>query len=831
MLNNLDAYKQIYFLENLCREYSLKYTVKEDLPSTLLKKLQTEAAKNKQDIMDYENLLNYSHLGELFDFLKSKVVRQKKNNDLLKLDIGELISHRNDIMHSRSINLEEAKNIEELCNLFIKHLKDEVYTRKWIKFVSTEIKHFRIPIAYVLYPFGKSFKTLIGREEEIFSVKEFLNTPMPVSIIGHGGLGKTALVLQLVEDYIYSPSKPFENIFFFSFKDNNYSQGNFTKIDKIIQNYKDVTKKLANFLLPSFDENEENFEEILWEKFFETKSLLILDNLETEIVHSNLEEFVKLANKFIINYTKNCRLLITSRSGIGNNEQKITLNPFSLEETKELLNTNSKNLDYHISNEDWEWTQDYTKGNPGLINALSYSLVSTSKTIRDLRIEYNSKYTDESLKLHEQQETFISFCFENTLESLPQISKQYLAAICYICSATNTYEISEGFLSYIKEHIFSKRTHTDLDTNRITNIGFLQPISHSAKYRVNEFFVLFLDGNLPPNDETVTTFDIQKSEYGGKCSSFIDEINEIQFNKTLDIEEIMSEIYINKFKVSKKIEFAVRAFFSSPNLNRLNTIFSNFDALQIIENRNFIEKVAEFKNPSKETKLQERIINLFIDACFKINNNILNKKSTNIKQSDLIKYYLELESNITILKNYNIPNYLSAKICRFLNSCSQYQKVIEIAKHNEYLSDVLLVAYTKLIQRQDPKNIEELISAAEVIVQTRLKYCNKKSIYMYKVCLLQYHLKKEKFSKIPSILREIKNYEHTKMNTATYALILDAKLLELEYLIKSNKNTDKQFSLITRYMEDPLFEELYLKKQQRFKNRIKILKSSSKKKH
>ncbi|MGE7667172.1 hypothetical protein ACQKMN_15810 [Ureibacillus composti] len=131
MLNNLDAYKQIFFLENLCREYTLKYTIKEDLPSNLLAKLETEATKNKEDITNYNNLLNYSHLGELYDFLKSKVVRQKKNNDLLKMDIAELISHRNDIMHSRSINLEEAKSIEELCKLFIKNLKDEEFTRKW----------------------------------------------------------------------------------------------------------------------------------------------------------------------------------------------------------------------------------------------------------------------------------------------------------------------------------------------------------------------------------------------------------------------------------------------------------------------------------------------------------------------------------------------------------------------------------------------------------------------------------------------------------------------------------------------------------------------------
>lgn len=838
LLNNIDAYKQIYYLEQLCREYTLKYTSIDDVTPSLLSKLQNEAIRNKQDGNDYEKILNYSHLGEIYDFLKSKRIREKKNNTLDLINVNDLISHRNDIMHSRSINFDQAKNINRLCSEFVENLKDDDISRKWNKFITIEIKDFKIPLAYVLYPFGKSYKTLIGRDEEMHNVKECLKTPMPISIIGHGGLGKTALVLQLVEDYLYSPSRPFENIFFFSFKDNNFSQGQFVKIDKIIQNYDDVIKKLADFLKVKDTNKEENFEDILWTKFFETNSLLILDNLETEIVHSNLNEFVQLANKFIINFNKNCRLLITSRSGMGNNEQKITLNPFSLEETKKLVMINSNIQGGDISKFDWEWIQNYSKGNPGLINALCYSISSTNKTIKDLRIEYDSKYTEESLKLHEQQETFINFCFENTLESLPTLSKEYLAAICYVCSTTSTYEISEGFLSYLKEYIFSKKIHQDLDTTKFTNIGFLQSIPYSKKYRVNEFFVVFLDGNLTDNDETITTFDIQKSQYNLKCKDFIEKINQIQFNKALDIEEIMAEIYKNKYRETKNLEFAIKAFFSYPTLKGLDTIFSNSEALKILENRNFIDKVPDFKNPSKQKIIQEKIIHTFIDACFEINSLILNKKTTSIKQDDLVNYYLELEKKITILKTYNISIPLKAKICRLLNNCSKYEmyeKGIEIAENEQELSGVLLISYTKLISQNRNNSIEtaKLIAKGEKIVKSNARFCNKKSIYSYKICALQYYVEKNEFTKIEEILIDISKYEPTETTIATFSLQLELELTKLEFYLKKRKYyvTQKQFENINNLMKSSNFKKLYFKNQQRFKDKLSRLKTKNQRKY
>lgn len=828
MLNNLDAYKQIYYLEKLCREYTFKYTSSDNLPENLKNKFRKEAEKNGESNFEYRTLLDYSHIGELFDFLKSKKFTNIKQNDLISIDIGNLINLRNDIMHARTIDKSESLQIEEQCENFVNKLNDEDFKRKWNIFISNDIKNYKIPISYILYPFGKSFTKLIGREQEIKNLKEGLKRPFPISVIGHGGLGKTALVMQLIEDFMYSPLKPFENIFLFSFKDSEYIFGEFRKIDKIIQNYNDVIIKLAEFF--NIETHLDNFEEKVWEKFFNTKSLLILDNLETEIVHSNLDEFVNLAQRFLNHYYKDSRLVITSRSGLGNNETKLTLNPFSLTETKELVEINFVgNVDMKISQTDWDWIQSYTKGNPGLINAFSYLISSTSKSMQNLRIEYDSRYTEESIRLHEQQEAFINFCFENTLETLPKISKEYLATICYICSATNIYEINEGFLSYVKDRIFSKdKLNKFLDINNFTNIGFLQPVKNTGKYRVNEFFVSYLDGNTGTIDSVINVFDLKKSDYNQKISELIDEINQTQFTENLDVEKLMSEIFMKKFDETKDASYAMKAFFSSPDLRKLIKIYSSLNTYRIIENRNLIDKVYEFKNPRYEKNKQELVIDLLINAFFDVNNQILQKKNTPIKQSDLVSYFYELENKISILKNYELPIKLKSKICRFLNNCSQYEKVIEISKIEDKMSDELLTAYNKLLSTcKDDVEAKKLIAKCQNIILTRSKFCRDKSLYSFNLYLLRFYQKSQNYFSMDKPLKETKKLEIKTHNNSIFALKFEIELISLEYLLHTGQPRhiiEEQIDIIQNLKEDSMYNQLYNNKKIKFDNTFDILK-------
>ncbi|MCM3711475.1 hypothetical protein [Sporosarcina luteola] len=401
---NLDGYKMIFFIENLLREYCEEFTQIEDLSSELRTKYSETAKANEQDHNNYRNLLKYSHLGDLVDFIKSKRFKSYKMNNLETVNVSVLIKRRNDIMHSRSISHLEIDKISEVSNEISLALLESKYNLQWNKFITTDIKEYRIPLVHMVYPLGKNFDNLIGRNDELIELKREITRPIPVSIVGHGGLGKTALVLQLIEDVLYSPDLPFENIYFMSFKNSTFENGQIMRFEKAISNHTDLIQRLASFMnIESENKEFHELERLVWDNLFAQKSLLILDNLETEIVKSNLNEFTEIAQRFIAGFTKPSRLIITSRYGLGDRESKFPLHQFNLQNTKNLVCSylsESVLKEKNIKQGDWEWIQSYTRGNPGLIIAFCNTLKSTRKQLMDLRVEYNTKYTEESKILH-----------------------------------------------------------------------------------------------------------------------------------------------------------------------------------------------------------------------------------------------------------------------------------------------------------------------------------------------------------------------------------------------------------------------------------------------
>lgn len=158
---NVDGYKMIFYLENLLREYIVYYFEETDLnPSQRAKLEQNLTINNIISPNDLGIMLKYCHLGELVDLIKSKKFSSKKSNNLNKVNISTLIKHRNNVMHSREIILEEAMEIQKNCHSVIVSLEDSNYETKWDTFTSRDIYNFTIPQLFLEYPVGKSFDKL-----------------------------------------------------------------------------------------------------------------------------------------------------------------------------------------------------------------------------------------------------------------------------------------------------------------------------------------------------------------------------------------------------------------------------------------------------------------------------------------------------------------------------------------------------------------------------------------------------------------------------------------------------------------------------------------------
>lgn len=824
MILNVDGYKMIFHLENLLREYVCLYSVKEDMNQNLLDKVKLVAIDNgEENIGYYEDILKYFHIGELVDFIRSRAFSSKKKNSVSSVNISILIKHRNNIMHSRSIKHDEMEDITLICKKLIESLEDEQFELKWNTFIVNDIKEITIPSVYIEYPIGKNFDKLIGRSKELKDIKNEITLPTPVSIVGHGGLGKTALVLQLIEDFIFSPDQPFEQIFFMSFKNTMFENGSIQRFEKTITNHKDLINKLASFMeISGCGLEGYELEKMVWEKLFSKKSLLILDNLETEIVKSNLQEFTGIAQNFIKNFTKPSRLIITSRYGLGDREAKYPLYQFdktnTIELVKSYLNIEIIN-EKKISSDDWNWIHKYTNGNPGLIIAFCNTLKSSRKKVSDLRVEYNTKYTSESRELHSQLEEFSIFCFENTIESMTTESQIFLSILTYICSEANINEVNEEFLNYLREEFNLNKLGTEnLRSQLLTNIGFLQPIPSSDKYYVNEMFMDYLDGNFSNN--VFNVFDLKETAWYSKLEELINHINEIQFHDEVSLGKLLSKLYLSIFNKERDKKYQIKAFFCDPNLDKLINIYRSLNETEVINNFILLDKIKSELKDSREKQKQEQIIQIILKAFSDVNRRILSKQINKLRQRDLLKYYIQLEEKVPILKKKNVRTSIKINACNLLTTLRDYERVEEFTRNDRNLIPQRFNMFLRKVGEPSGSNREECIDyihKCKEILELYPEKINGTSRAQYKLFSSRYF----KINNPKEALKLLDNFEEyfETNNIKLFIFYLESLLIRMECLLKIETDIKELLSYRDRYIKYsklPIYNEIFKSKRDSF---------------
>ncbi|RWS39655.1 hypothetical protein EKA14_24805 [Bacillus mycoides] len=805
MILNINGYKMIFYLENLLRDFCNEYSSKELMDEKFYSDLESTALGSSiQESLSFREVLNFTHLGELLDIIKSKKFKHKKPNTVNTVNPSFLIKHRNDIMHSRSISNEELEKIQSNCEAIINALNESDYRNHWNKFINDEIEEYRIPILHMVYPIGKNFDKLVGRQDELRKLKYDLGAIIPRSITGQGGLGKTALILQLVEDFLHDPNQPFENIYFMSFKDSAFENGKITRFEKSINNHQDLIHRLATFM--KIDINSLDFEEIqnkVWDNFFKKNSLLILDNLETEIVKSNLDEFTQIAERFIMSFSSKSRLIITSRFGLGDREAKTPLHQFNLDDTKALIKNNLGEEIFNkknISELDWQWIQTYTGGNPGLIIALGNFLKATEKKISDIRIEFDSQYTEESKVLHNQHDEFINFCFENTIDGMNIYSQKFLAILCYICSESNLGEISEEFLTYLKEEIGLKTLgEENLRSQIFSNIGFLQPLPSSDKFLVNELLMIFLDRN---NSENIfNVYQVKDLEWKPMIDDLINFINEMQFEDEVTINTLLSELYISKFRKTNKNMYLLKSYFCLPSLSKLIRLYSSLDHKELIKKFNLMEKnKSELSNPYFK-KDQEKIVSTCINALQITYNDIVQKRANKLFQSDLVKYFKQLEIYIPIVQKKEIPLRDKKNLCKLLNNLQEYELVEEWTKGIPELINERFLMFIKSLNKnvKSSKKLDRIIAECDTILKSYPLDISSKNQGRYKLYKAKVIHKKDP----TAALGLLDNYSmyYVSGDTTASILYLDALLITMECHIALLSEIEKIRSVEDRFLK------------------------------
>jgi len=150
----------------------------------------------------------------------------------------------------------------------------------------------------------------IGRTEDVQDLEKLILGPNRViSVIGEGGVGKTALIQKVAYKIMDMGEQcPFDAIIWVSCKTQILTNSGVTEIKNAIDNYIGVVENITNAIGTEGVESKNTIEEII--EFTEIFNvLIILDNLET-VYNENVMQFIRKVQE-------TAKIAITSRIGLG----------------------------------------------------------------------------------------------------------------------------------------------------------------------------------------------------------------------------------------------------------------------------------------------------------------------------------------------------------------------------------------------------------------------------------------------------------------------------------------------------------------------------------
>lgn len=328
-------------LRDIIATYLLPVLGKDKLfPEALLKKSQERALKDNQEENDKpELLLEYLDLGDELQLIRShERTIESSISSYIKTyysSIERIISIRNRVMHARplefndytlttDVSIELTKTHRNLwANLrtTIKDLERNPY------FVSTlsipDVIDNTTNILHNLPPVEFDDTGFVGREKEIRELKRALLGSYPVvTVIGEGGLGKTALALKVCYDLLDDKECIFDAIVWTTAKTTKLTINEIEIIEGAISSSLGIIENAAT-LLGRQNPNEAISDLIM--HLENNKILLVIDNLET-VIDQNIRELVR-------RIPVGSRILFTTRIGLGAFDFPIPLRPLDKKES------------------------------------------------------------------------------------------------------------------------------------------------------------------------------------------------------------------------------------------------------------------------------------------------------------------------------------------------------------------------------------------------------------------------------------------------------------------------------------------------------------------
>lgn len=444
----------------------------------------------KRFLKDFPNVIPEKNIIQLVDFIDFQdtytiIVKNKEyfpvevynevKSLVKRLDL--IVPIRNRVMHTRPLQAGDFTDVYS----FINELK-EMSNLNWSTTFDTKKKIEEDP-SYVLTLSIPTFKFqtdesehnlplpdfdetgFIGRKKDIEDVKKLiLGNNRVVSIIGDGGIGKTALALKVAYDIVdLKDANPFDLIIWVSSKTTMLTIKGIEEIENALKDYAGVIEGISDFVKIKKTSNDKLNEILEYLDVFDV--LLILDNLET-ILDESVREFIREAQF-------RCKIIITSRIGLGELEFRRTLNGLSEIEAITLIRqfANIKQSDLLSTLQNDKLVQ--------IANKLHFNPLALKWFVN--AVETGIK-PDEVLT---KKDDLLNFCLSNVYGKIGDNSKKLIDIILSARKSLNEAELI--FLSELSSLVLRKSLNelfaTTFIAREIENIGGSQEV----KYNIPDF--------------------------------------------------------------------------------------------------------------------------------------------------------------------------------------------------------------------------------------------------------------------------------------------------------------------------------------------------------
>lgn len=380
------------------------------------------AGKISKRISDEENLtkqIEYLDFGDIFEIFNAN--RSSFPSDIaadletIRASTSRVVRIRNTVMHGRSLKEDDEESLLNIAKGLQSQLWQNVQsTLKSLQLNESdlifEVQPDNSKVLHNLPRPDHNDTSLIGRRNEVEEVLNLLlqNRSSVITITGPGGIGKTALALEVAYSFVEREG-PFELILWATFKDEKLTVDGIQEIADATKTFPELTHLFADFIGATLDNTSASLAKALEG----INTLICLDNLET----ITGTDFVDFYNSM----PDSCKFLITSRRGIGQIERRFDLAPIKKRDAIHFIHQLIRNLRVielqKASGESIDAIVDRYGNNP---LAIKWFVQSVSSGIPIVEI---FKYREKE---------FFEFCVGSVVQRLSNSTKNVLLALKYL---------------------------------------------------------------------------------------------------------------------------------------------------------------------------------------------------------------------------------------------------------------------------------------------------------------------------------------------------------------------------------------------------------------